>query len=99
MYKICQFSRPSAHPFGMMDGIIADANEKEFILMEMLIACIDAGQWIAVSFHSSFLSHCLILARMAYITVEPDGSYRLTDKALGLLIKYYPARTGVQIAS
>lgn len=89
MYRVSDFSKPTQHPYGMLDGKIDNANEKEVILMRMLIACINAGDWIAVTVDSRFSSHCLLLARYAYLTAEPNNAYRLTDKALQLLIKYY----------
>jgi hypothetical protein len=92
MLQISNFSTPITHPFGMLNGQCSDANEKEVILMRMLAACIDAGQWISVPVDRRFTAHCLMLARLAYVTAESDGSYRLTNKALELLVKYYPAK-------
>lgn len=80
---ISDFHRPADRPWGMLQGY-ERAAEKESVLATILLACIEAGDFVPVGTrykHPSMVSDGLL--------EETTEGYKLTKKSIGLLYSIY----------
>lgn len=88
MLTINDFSKPTGHPFDLLNGYTR-AYEKKSVLAWMLAQCVEAGSFGPVNTthnHPEMVSDGLLLQ-------TGDREYALTQKAKGLLYGYYGKET------
>jgi hypothetical protein len=89
MLEVQQFQMPKEYPWGMLNGKLSSAHEKEQILTRMLMACVGAGRWIKVRMSANLAEHCQDLAQKGYLSQTNNEDYELTEQAIRLLYNHY----------